>query len=157
MPLPEPPPWEDELTAEQLEQFRALQQQPVELMEVLRDDIELLVAIARADTRPHLLHWFSEHGVEQAAGWTHDPERTGPIGSFAAGVEWSWVGRHDDDGADGAFNGIAPSQREVIVRGMSLMGVEEDEFRVRRYVDWAGVYAQLGLTLNWRTPVRSEP
>jgi hypothetical protein len=37
------------------------------------------------------------------------------------------------------------------------MGVEEDRFRVRRYVDWAGLFAQLGLTLNWRTPVTPEP
>jgi hypothetical protein len=28
---------------------------------------------------------------------------------------------------------------------------------VRRYIDWAGLFAQLGLTLNWRTPVASEP
>ena len=155
MPQQQPPPWQDELTAEQLEQFLALQDQPVELMEVLRNDDELLVAVARADTRPHLVHWFSELGVERVA-WTHDPERTGPIGPLAAGVEWIWTGRHDDDGLDGAFNGIAPSGRDVTVRGVTLMGVEDDQFKLRRYVDWAGVFAQLGLTLNWRTPVPSE-
>jgi hypothetical protein len=45
-------------------------------MEVLRSDIEFLVALARADTRSHLVHWYSELGFEQAEqAWTHDPER----------------------------------------------------------------------------------
>jgi hypothetical protein len=67
-------------------------------MEVLRSDIEFLVALARADTRSHLVHWYSELGFEQAEqAWTHDPERTGPIGPLATGVEWSWVGVHDDE------------------------------------------------------------
>jgi hypothetical protein len=157
------PPWQDELTPEQLAQFEALQGQPTELMEVLRNDLDFLVAVARADTRPHLVHWFSEIGFHrrEEKAWNHDPERTGPIGPLAAGVEWSWRGKHDDDGIDGAFNGIGASDREVIVRGMSLMSVEkddsdQDQFRVRRYVDWAGVFAQLGLTLNWRTPVENK-
>ena len=53
---------------------------------------------------------------------------------------------------------ICTSPNDVIVHGFTLFGVELDDrgetrAMVRRYVDWAGVFAQLGLTLNWRTPV----
>jgi hypothetical protein len=26
-----------------------------------------------------------------------------------------------------------------------------------RHIDWAGLYAQLGLTINWRVPLDPEP
>lgn len=158
MPEEEKPPWEDELTTEQLDLFQSLQQDPTALVAALREDTALLVALARADTRPTLVTWFSERSVEgDQTAWSHDPERTGPVGENAAGVEWAWHGVHDDTGTSGAFNTTTGSEREVTVHGFTLMGVEAEEFLVRRYVDWAGVFAQLGFTLNWRTPVRSEP
>lgn len=59
---------------------------------------------------------------------------------------------------EAAFDKTAPSGREVVVRGFTLMGLEDDgQFKVRRYVDWAGVFTQMGLTLNWRTPVLADP
>ena len=153
----DPPPWERELTPEQLELFAALRENPDDLLAHLRDDVELTVALARADTRPHLVAWFSEMGIERRedGGWSHDPERTGPIGPNAVGVEWRWVGKHDDK-RERSFNAVAPSDREVTVRGFTLMGAEDGRFRVRRYIDGAGLFAQLGLSLNWRTPVASE-
>lgn len=158
MPLENPPPWEDELDlVGKLALFNDLQDDPPALLETIRGDIEFLVAIARADMRPFLLTWFSERprvGAEN--GFLHAPERTGPVGSSAAGVEWSWTGTHDDnDHPGGAFNGITASGLDVTVTGFTLMSVENDRFAVRRYIDWAGLYAQLGLTLNWRTPVPS--
>jgi hypothetical protein len=135
----------------------------------LREDLELTVALARADTRPFLRSWFRERGIERGpeGGWSNDAERTGPIGPNAVGVEWRWTGKDSEEGdgeepeaeeqQGGGFNSIAPSGREVTVRGFTLMGVEERGFRVRRYIDWAGLFAQLGLTLNWRTPVASDP
>ena len=159
MPL-DPPPWEDELTPEQLELFLSLRESPDDLMGHLREDVDLAVTLARADTRPYLRSWFSEMGIERrpGGGWSHDPERTGPIGPNAVGVEWRWVGTHKDEADDGGggFNAIAPSGRDVTVRGFTLMGAEDRRFMVRRYIDWAGLFAQLGLTLNWRTPVASE-
>lgn len=158
MPEEEKPNWEDELTAEQLDRFLSLQDDPVALVSALREDTELLVALARADTRPTLVTWFSEQLVTgNETGWTHDPERSGAVGEAAAGVEWSWHGVHDDTGKAGAFNSTTGSDRRVTVHGFTLMGVEADEFLVRRYVDWAGVFAQLGFSLNWRTPVQPEP
>jgi hypothetical protein len=158
MAMQDPAGWEAELTPEQLERFGSTRDRPSELITSLREDTDFLVALARADTRPNLVSWFSELGIGRAEdGWSHDPERTGPIGPNAAGVEWSWIGVHDDEGREGTFNNLAPSGREVTVRGFTLMGVEDDRFTVRRYVDWAGLFAQLGLTLNWRTPTPSEP
>lgn len=148
--------WRAELTPEQLDRFEGTRDQPSELIAALREDVDFLVALARADTRPHLLEWFSERDIARATGWLHDPERTGPIGPNAAGVEWSWEGVHDDKASTGTFNSITASGRAVTVRGFTLMGIEADQFMVRRYVDWAGLFAQLGLTLNWRTPVSPD-
>jgi hypothetical protein len=155
MAMRERPDWESELNEEQLELFRRMHEDdPGALIDRLREDTEFLVALARADTRPHLASWFTERRVEgQESGWSYDRERTGPLGPNAAGVEWSWIGVHDDQQGDGAFNTIAASGQEVTVRGVTLVGVEDGRFRVRRYIDWAGLFAQLGLALNWRTPV----
>lgn len=153
MAMRERPDWEAELTEEQREFFRRTHEDdPGALIHRLREDTEFLVTLARADTQPYLAAWFTEILIEgQESGWSYDGERTGPLGRNAAGVEWSWTGVHDN--LHGDFNTIAASGKAVTVRGVTLMGVEEGRFRVRRYVDWAGLFAQLGLALNWRTPV----
>ena len=127
---------------------------PSALLELLRGDVDLAIAVAEADTRPSLRTWFAGQGIERAETepWRADSERTGPIGPSSVGVEWTWTGDHRDE----TFNGIAPTGRAVVVRGFTLFSVEDGGFAVRRYVDWAGVFAQLGLTLNWRSPVSSE-
>jgi hypothetical protein len=170
-----PPNWQDGFDGDErsedhiarLQSFFDGDLTPADLVDELRRDIELQFALARADTRPHLLSWFSD--VSRTLGWVGDPERSGPIGARAVGTEWSWTGRHDKgpttvsdregDGEvhDDRFNRTAPSGRLVVVRGFTLMGVEGGLFKVRRYVDWAGVFGQLGLTLNWRTPVTADP
>ena len=117
--------------------------------------MELAIVVAEADTRPSLRSWFAADGIERTETeppWLAVPERTGPIGPSSVGVEWTWTGDHQDE----TFNGIAPTGRAVVVRGFTLFSVEDGGFAVRRYVDWAGVFAQLGLTLNWRSPVSSE-
>lgn len=149
------PSWQDELSPEQLERFLAERGDPESLMASLREDFEFQLALARADIRPHLVNWFSER-IVRTAGWVPDRERSGPIGEQSVGTEWSWTGVHDDERRAGAFNGITGTGREVTVRGFTLMGVDDGQFKVRRYVDWAGLFAQLGLTLNWRVPVPAE-
>jgi hypothetical protein len=165
----EPPPgWDDGLDEAHVAAIRSFLDGEVgarDLMERVRADIGLQFALARADTRPHLILWFSEHGVSRSAGWVPDPVRSGPIGDGAVGTEWSWTGVHDrvpeatapGSGPEPSFNSTAPSGREVVVRGFTLMSVDDDQLTVRRYVDWAGVFTQLGLTLNWRTPVLAGP
>src|SRR5262245_25857400 len=94
----------------QLDNFRDTQGDVRALMDLLRDDTAFLVAVAKADTRPHLLKWFAEEGIQQDAGWSNEPERTGPLGEDAAGVEWQWIGRHVEK-SDGSFNNTTPSDR----------------------------------------------
>jgi hypothetical protein len=159
---------EDHLPDDAMRDFYiGLKDNPDGMLEALQQpDQVFLLAVAEADTAPMLREWFSERGVVRAdSGWEHDPERTGRIGESAVGVEWRWHGRHDDGESQGgpgakvpSFNSIPPSGNDVTVHGFTLFGVEMDDAgerraMVRRYVDWAGVFAQLGLTLNWRTPV----
>jgi hypothetical protein len=139
--------------------FDRLVSQPEAEMPTVRSNLDFLVAIVRADIAPRLREWFrpldtGEDGVALDRGWRHHPERTGPIGPEAAGVEWSFEGHHV---RDLAFNGTHATGWKVTVRGVSLVGVEDSKFQIRRYVDWAGLYAQLGLTMNWRTPVATPP
>jgi hypothetical protein len=53
------------------------------------------------------------------------------------------------------FNGIRATDRPVVVRGFTILSIEEERLKVRRYVDWVGLYGQLGLTFNWRVPVEN--
>ena len=70
------------------------------------------------------------------------------------GRTWTGVHRGPPGEPSLGFNDTAPSGRDVVVAGLTIMSVDDDgALRVRRYVDWAGVFTQLGLTLNWRTPV----
>jgi len=86
-------------------------------------------------------------------GWQVDLERTGALGPAPVGVEWSFHGLHD---REGAFNGLAASFGSVDVRGFTVFGVEEERFKARRYVDWVGLFGQLHLSLSWRLPVPNE-
>ena len=135
--------------------YRDREGDPVGLMDLLRSDPEFLAAVVKADTRPHLLRWFGDMGVERAdPPWVPEVDRMGPLGANAAAVEWTWVGRHV---VDATFNNTTASGRDVTVHGFSVISIENDRVQARHYIDWAGVYAQLGLTLNWRTPVTNEP
>jgi hypothetical protein len=105
--------------------------------------------VARADIVPHLRAWFTP-----TDGWKAS-EYGGPLGPDGAGVEWQWQGIHD---RDHVFNGLLATGADVVVRGYSVMSLDpKGAVKVRRYIDWAGLFTQLGLTLNWRLPVRSEP
>ncbi len=138
------------IEAGEVEQLRIrAEEDPFGVLEQLRADTDLMVAYARADTLPFLQEWFTE--VEP--GWQVDLERSGPLGPASAGIEWSFHGVHD---RESTLNGLAASFRPVDVRGFSILGVERDRFQVRRYVDWAGLFAQLHLSLNWRLPLSKE-
>ena len=61
-------------------------------------------------------------------------------------VPWQYGGLHV-----GSFHGVAPTGRAVLIVGTTAVDVgrsEEPEFH--RFVDWANVFAQLGLTVNAR-------
>ncbi len=121
-------------------------------LELLRSDDRLWIPIARIDVRPWLVSWFTA-----TADWQIERDLSGPItGTSSVGVAWSYGGVHD---VAEAFNGLPATGREVVVRGDTVMGMDRYDcrFRLWRYVDWAGLYAQLGLALNWRVPVSNTP
>jgi hypothetical protein len=133
-----------DLLGERLRAFNALRQDPERLRQWLAAD-DNAEAVARADIEPHLRAWFTP-----TDGWAAHADTTGALGPRGAGVEWRWHGSHD---RDGAFNGLAATGVGVVVRGFSVLTFNtERAFKVRRYIDWAGLFTQLGLTMNWRLP-----
>lgn len=117
------------------------------------------IAMARADTRPWFTRWFTS--VVEGPDWEADVARSGSLGSStqelgerSVAISWRYQGVHD---LDGAFLELPATGRLVTIRGVSLLGVEDEAFQIRRYIDWAGVYTQLGLTLNWRVPIVATP
>jgi hypothetical protein len=131
------------------ERLDALRDRPVDLLDALRADGAFARAFAHADAVVHLREWFSPAG-----GWSVNEERSGVAGPGGVVVEWRYEGTHD---RDGAFNGLMATGRPVVVRGVTMVGLDAGGVKLHRYVDWAGLYAQLGLTLNWRQPVSGAP
>jgi len=125
---------------------------PRELMAALRDDPGFGQAVVECDTVDRLGPMFSDDRGE----WTAESERSGALGDASFGVAWTFATLHDKPDA---FNHLPATNRPVTVRGFTILGVDVDadsgdeKVKVRRYVDWAGVFGQLGLTLNWRVPL----
>jgi hypothetical protein len=166
--LPDPPDPRSELDDDELEVYDAL----LGADSSLRGDAMALlasvdtdppfrfgIAMARADTRPWFTRWFTS--VLEGPDWEADMDRSGSLGSpqqelavRSVAVSWRFQGVHD---VDGAFLELPATGRPVTIRGVSMLGVEDDTFMIRRYIDWAGLYTQLGLTLNWRVPIVATP
>ena len=123
---------------------------PDQLLELVTSDEGFRQGLARADALAFLTTMFTPRRGDES--WQPNAERSGRLGEVSAGTEWSFEGLHEQDDV---FNGIRATGRSVVVRGFTIMGVEEERFRVRRYVDWAGLYGQLGLTVNWRVPLEN--
>jgi hypothetical protein len=68
-----------------------------------------------------------------------------------ASVPWTFRCRHTGD-----FNGIFPTGRNLDIQGVTLVDFRGGEPLLSRYIDWAGVIAQLGLTVSARVPVTEE-
>jgi hypothetical protein len=152
--------------------YAAAKDDPERLVAEMQENPDFRIAMARADVRHHLLRWFQESD----AGWQEDPRRSGSLGEEAVATPWSFSGIPAEKGTVGGelasndlvtvvgFNGLVATGREITVRGLTVMTVERDEeteapkLSVHRHVDWAGLYGQLGLTLNWRIPTEgSDP
>jgi hypothetical protein len=130
--------------------FDRVKDSPHELLEEVTSDEGFREGLARADALSFLTTMFTPRRGDES--WQPNAERSGRLGEASTGTEWSFEGLHDQDDV---FNGIRATGRSVVVRGFTIMGVEEERFRVRRYVDWAGLYGQLGLTVNWRVPLEN--
>jgi len=148
--MPSPTDWQERqhaLNEEEVARYLELQADWPALLETLTGDLEFGLKIVEADSVAVLSQWFTA-----TDGWREEEGRWGLLGDNAFGVAWEYDGIHD---VPFAFNGLPASGRPVTVRGFTLLGPDPDSGRVqiRRYVDWAGVFGQLGLTLNWRIPV----
>ena len=80
----------------------------------------------------------------------------GPSGTPFTTVQWVHRGRNE--GPRDPFIGLAPTGAEVEVHGVTL--VEDrggDEPLFHRYVDWVGVFDQLGLAVSGRLHVSGHP
>ena len=124
---------------------------PAQVIEQMRDDVHFADAVAFADMMMSLQQWFSDR---TDVPWDFDRDTSGNVGSGAAGVEWVYQGRHDHAGT---FNGLPATGRDVEAHGYTLFTAVSGTFEVRRYIDWAGLYAQLGLMVNWRVPMDPDP
>jgi hypothetical protein len=124
------------------------------LLARLRDDPAFGLKLVAADSVAALSQWFTA----ARGGWREEADRWGLLGDNAYGAAWVYEGDHD---IPFAFNGVPASGRPVTVRGFTLIGPDPSRtdagVRFRRYVDWAGVFGQLGLTLNWRIPLPKMP
>jgi hypothetical protein len=63
-------------------------------------------------------------------------------------VIWEYSGTHTGD-----FHGIKATQRDVIVRGATVVDHSKEPPLFHRYVDWAEVMGQLGLSITGRPAV----
>ena len=123
---------------------------PRGLVDQMAHDPVLLDVLARADVASSMHAWFSDR--DQI--WRSALERAGRLGESAAAIEWTFMGTHD---IPGTLNHLPATFRSVEVHGVSIFGAEDGKLAVRRHIDWAGLYAQLGLTLNWRVPLDPNP
>ena len=91
--MPEPPDgWDDGLDPAHrttIVSFNRGELSPRDLMALLRDDLGLQLALAAADTRPHLLDWFGRQDIVRSGGWEAVPSALRP--------DRGAVGRHRVD------------------------------------------------------------
>jgi hypothetical protein len=150
--MPSPPDWperQDALDEEEVARYLELQEDWPALLETLTGEREFGLKVVKADSVAVLSQWFTAAD----GGWRTEADRSGLLGADAFGVAWAYDGIHD---IPFKFNGVPASNRPVTVRGFTLIGSDPSgsgRAQIRRYVDWAGVFGQLGLTLNWRIPV----
>lgn len=72
-------------------------------------------------------------------------------GDRIVAVPWTYYCRHTGD-----FHGLFRTGRELTIEGVTLVDYRDGQTLLHRYVDWAGVIAQLGLEVSGRIPVTEE-
>ena len=78
--------------------------------------------------------------------WRDDPFQSAESTKMV--VPWTWSGRNA-----GLF-GLDATNRDVVVRGITVIEEDGDGFLCRRYVDWFPAFEQAGLIMYTR-PIRS--
>jgi hypothetical protein len=141
----------------------AIKGSPVNAREVLERMVgepDLRSDIAYADSVAMLQIVGKER---DGGGWSVADERSGAIGVASVGVAWrfqathDWEPDYDPTKPNVELRALPPTGRNLEAHGFSIFGVDHEGFKVSRYVDWAGLYVQLGIGLNWRLPVDETP
>jgi hypothetical protein len=100
------------------------------------------LTVVRDDTTALLSQYFAPGEVSIAA-------EDAVTGDGRTAIPWTFTGI-DSIGVDG----LAPTGRQVTVRGMTIFYVETKEFI--RSIDWLDAFVQLGYSLrNGRTVIRT--
>lgn len=73
------------------------------------------------------------------------------VGDVAGVAAWRTEATHDE-----RFQGIPPTGHEVEITGCTYVLTGEDPMQFVRFVDWASVFAQLGVTFNTKPLVDLE-
>ena len=71
--------------------------------------------------------------------------------SEVTAVPWSYQCRHTGD-----FYGVFPTGRNLEIQGVTFVDNRSGRTLLHRYVDWAGVFAQLGMSVSGRVSVTEE-
>jgi hypothetical protein len=66
-------------------------------------------------------------------------------------VPWTYQCRHVGD-----FNGVFPTGRNLEIQGVTFVDNRGGRTLLHRYVDWAGVFTQLGMAVSPRVSVTEE-
>jgi len=113
-------------------------------------DVSTAIDLVKADVDGALAEQLPDgEGFEldpEFDGWRDDPFASTEATKLA--VPWIWHGRNA-----GLF-GLDATNREVVVRGLTVIEEDSGSFLCRRYVDWLPVLAQAGLIIYTR-PIRS--
>jgi hypothetical protein len=111
-------------------------------MEIVHDASRL----TEQDVTQGLQQYFEPvGGFQLEAFWRPEP---GVEQLHKTWVAWTYHARHS-----GVFAGIPPTEREVTVRGATLVDGSEKEPLFYRYIDWLDVCQQIGLSISGRPAV----
>jgi hypothetical protein len=83
---------------------------------------------------------------EEFDAWRDDPFQSSDTTKVV--VPWTWSGRN------AGLLGLDATNREVVLRGITVIEEDGDGFLCRRYVDWLPAFEQAGLVMFTR-PIRS--
>ena len=113
-------------------------------------DVSIAIEQVEADVRSAL-----GEQLPDGEGFALDDDfaawRDGPFANpeqTTMAVPWTWRGRN------GGLLGLDATNKEVLVRGLTVVEEGDGEFLCRRYVDWLPALEQAGILLFSR-PIRS--
>ena len=107
--------------------------------ELVRSDIEAGLTADKRESAAPFAPWTSE---EIGTGILYANAITG--GALTA-VEWAFHCKHI-----APFAGIPATNRVVTIQGVTIVRVRGAKTTYRRYVDWAGLMAELGVSASFR-------